>query len=111
LTVAGASFVAFTSAADVASGCFCKAWCTASADTAARPSDEIRSRSALTKRDAGWTYDMTTAEATAAFPWLQAHVPRRASAAAMWKPIPAVPPVMSAVLPACVGAVIAPAPS
>lgn len=33
----------------------------------------VRQHVFLRERDAGWTYDMTTAEAEAAFPWLQAY--------------------------------------
>lgn len=45
---------------------------------AAWPAEErdamrIRHHLFLRERDAGWTYDMTTAEAEAAFPWLQGY--------------------------------------
>ena len=33
----------------------------------------VRQHLFLRERDAGWTYDMTTAEAEAAFPWLQGY--------------------------------------
>jgi broad specificity phosphatase PhoE len=38
-----------------------------------REAMRVRQHLFLRERDAGWTYDMTTAEAEAAFPWLQAY--------------------------------------
>lgn len=39
----------------------------------AREAMRMRQHLFLRERDAGWTYDMTTAEAEAAFPWLQGY--------------------------------------
>jgi broad specificity phosphatase PhoE len=38
-----------------------------------REAMRVRHHLFLRERDAGWTYDMTTAEAAAAFPWLQGY--------------------------------------
>jgi probable phosphoglycerate mutase len=38
-----------------------------------RAATKLRHHLFLRERDAGWTYDMTTAEAEAAFPWLEAY--------------------------------------
>ena len=38
-----------------------------------RDSMQVRHHLFLRERDAGWTYDMTTAEAAASFPWLQGY--------------------------------------
>jgi 2,3-bisphosphoglycerate-dependent phosphoglycerate mutase len=38
-----------------------------------REAMQVRHHLFLRERDAGWTYDMTTAEAEAAFPWLQGY--------------------------------------
>jgi broad specificity phosphatase PhoE len=40
---------------------------------AEREAMQVRPHLFVRERDAGWTYDMTTAEAAAAFPWLQGY--------------------------------------